>query len=558
MSNFSDFSLDSSIIKAIHDMGFEEPSPIQASCIPVILEGTDVIGQAQTGTGKTAAFGIPVIEKVTSAPHVQALILTPTRELAIQVSGELKKISKYKRIRTLPIYGGQSIGHQIRALKQGVQVVIGTPGRILDHIRRKTLILQDVKMMILDEADEMLDMGFIDDIEMILQQVNKERQTLLFSATMPPEIKKLTHRYMSQPKIISINRTEVTAPLIDQAYYKVLEKNKLESLCRILDSQEIELGIIFCRTKRGVDELSEALQTRGYLTDALHGDLSQIQRDKVMKSFRESTIEFLIATDVAARGIDVENVSHVINYDIPQDPESYVHRIGRTGRAGRKGLAITLVTPREMKHLRSIEAEIKQSIPVKELPTIEEITERQKENWKNQIIDVIQSEENKENKILFNEVIQSLTDQFNIRDIASALLRIAYSDSLPVNVEDTYDFGETGASKGMVRFFMNVGRNVNMSPQNLIKEISELVGIPGKAVGRIDIFEKFTFIEVPEDVAPFVYEALRQSRINGARVNLEPAKPRPPRENRPPRDRNESSPRRNQDRDYPRKEFNKK
>ncbi|WP_025028517.1 DEAD/DEAH box helicase [Caldalkalibacillus mannanilyticus] len=529
MQIFSDFPLHNSIIKAIHDMGFEEPSPIQASCIPTILEGVDVIGQAQTGTGKTAAFGIPVIEKMTTAPHVQALILTPTRELAIQVSGELKKISKYKRVKTLPIYGGQSIGHQIRALKQGVQVVIGTPGRILDHIRRKTLILQNVKMVVLDEADEMLDMGFIDDIEVILQQVSNERQTLLFSATMPPEIKKLTHRYMQNPKIISINRSEVTAPLIDQAYYKVLEKNKLESLCRILDSQEIELGIIFCRTKRGVDELSEALQTRGYLTDALHGDLSQIQRDKVMKSFRDSSIEFLIATDVAARGIDVENVSHVINYDIPQDPESYVHRIGRTGRAGRKGLAITLVTPREMKHLRSIELEIKQPIPAKDLPTLEEITVRQKENWKNQIAEVI---ERGEDQSLFYEVVESLTDQYELKDIASALLRIAYSDSLPLNIEDSYDFGETGASKGMVRFFMNVGRNVNMSPQNLIKEISELVGIPGKAIGRIDIFEKFTFLEVPEDVAPFVYEALRQSRINGARVNLEPAKPRPPREKR--------------------------
>lgn len=529
MQIFSDFPLHNSIIKAIHDMGFEEPSPIQASCIPTILEGVDVIGQAQTGTGKTAAFGIPVIEKMTTAPHVQALILTPTRELAIQVSGELKKISKYKRVKTLPIYGGQSIGHQIRALKQGVQVVIGTPGRILDHIRRKTLILQNVKMVVLDEADEMLDMGFIDDIEVILQEVSNERQTLLFSATMPPEIKKLTHRYMQNPKIISINRSEVTAPLIDQAYYKVLEKNKLESLCRILDSQEIELGIIFCRTKRGVDELSEALQTRGYLTDALHGDLSQIQRDKVMKSFRDSSIEFLIATDVAARGIDVENVSHVINYDIPQDPESYVHRIGRTGRAGRKGLAITLVTPREMKHLRSIELEIKQPIPAKDLPTLEEITVRQKENWKNQIAEVI---ERGEDQSLFYEVVESLTDQYELKDIASALLRIAYSDSLPLNIEDSYDFGETGASKGMVRFFMNVGRNVNMSPQNLIKEISELVGIPGKAIGRIDIFEKFTFLEVPEDVAPFVYEALRQSRINGARVNLEPAKPRPPREKR--------------------------
>jgi ATP-dependent RNA helicase DeaD len=541
MLKFSDFSLESPIIKAINDMGFEEPSPVQAACIPTILEGKDVIGQAQTGTGKTAAFGIPIIHKVTTAPKVQSLIVTPTRELAIQVSGELKRIAKHRRIKTLPIYGGQSIGHQIRALKQGVQVVIGTPGRLLDHIKRKTLDLQHVQLVVLDEADEMLDMGFIEDIEMILSEVDKNRQTLLFSATMPPEIKKLSRKYMNEPEIISINRSEVTAPLIDQFYYKVLEKNKLESLCRILDSQEIGLGIIFCRTKRGVDELSEALQTRGYLTDGLHGDLTQVQRDKVMKSFRDASIEFLIATDVAARGIDVENVSHVINYDIPQDPESYVHRIGRTGRAGRKGLAITLVTPREMKHLRSIEAEIKNPLQAKELPSIEEITEKQQENWKNQIADQI---ENGQNQELFQQVIEDLSDHYDMKDIASALLKIAYSDSLPVASEDIYDFGETGASKGMVRFFMNVGRNVNMSPQNLIKEISELVGIPGKVIGRIDIFEKFTFLEVPEDVAPFVYEALRQSRILGARVNLEPAKPRPPRTSSPasPRPTNPSRP----------------
>jgi ATP-dependent RNA helicase DeaD len=530
MAYFTDFQLESSIIKAIHDMGFEEPSPIQEACIPTILEGIDVIGQAQTGTGKTAAFGIPIVNKVSaSSKNVQALILTPTRELAIQVSGELKKISKYKRITTLPIYGGQLIGHQIRALKQGVQVVIGTPGRVLDHIRRNTLQLKDVNMVVLDEADEMLDMGFVDDIEMILKQVQVERQTLLFSATMPPEIKRLTHRYMKQPKTISINRSEVTAPLIDQVYYKVLEKNKMENLCRILDSQEIDLGIIFCRTKRGVDELSEALQARGYLSDGLHGDLSQIQRDKVMKSFRDSSIEFLIATDVAARGIDVENVSHVINYDIPQDPESYVHRIGRTGRAGRKGLALTLVTPREMKHLRSIEAEIKQAIPSKELPTIEEVTERQQENWKNQITEKIASVEGNQ---FFEQVITDLTATHDLKEVAIALLKIAFSDSLPSENEEKFDFGETGASKGMVRFFLSVGRNANMNPQTLMKEISELVGIPAQSIGRIDIFEKFTFIEVPEDMALFVYEALRQSRINGSRIYIEAAKPRPPRQSR--------------------------
>ncbi|WP_096199429.1 DEAD/DEAH box helicase [Bacillus sp. FJAT-45350] len=531
MSYFKDFQVSEDIKKAILDMGFEEPSPIQEKVIPVILDGGDVIGQAQTGTGKTAAFGIPVIDKVDikDTRNVQALILTPTRELAIQVSGELQKLSKYKKVRALPIYGGQQIGHQIRALKQGVQVVIGTPGRIIDHLRRNTLKLDRVHTVVLDEADEMLDMGFVDDIESILKQVNVERQTMLFSATMPPAIKKLSHKYMNTPKIVSINRGEVTAPSINQMYFKVLERNKLDSLCRIIDSEEIDLGILFCRTKKGVAELTEALQARGYIADGLHGDLTQSQRDSVMKKFRDSTIEFLIATDVAARGIDVDNVSHVINYDIPQDPESYVHRIGRTGRAGRQGLALTLVTPREMKHLRSIESEIKMSIPSQNVPTFEEVMEKQQSSWKKQIESTIQDEKN---MALFEPLVKEVMENHPPEKIINALLQMTFSTDNNFE-DDGYNFGETGGAKGMVRFFINVGRNVNMTPKVLIDEISELVGIPGKTIGRIDIFDKFTFIEVPEEAAPFVYEALRYSRINGIRVNLEPAKPRPKRERRP-------------------------
>ncbi|MGZ4031081.1 MAG: DEAD/DEAH box helicase, partial [Tumebacillaceae bacterium] len=345
MTLFTELNLNKKILQAISEMGFEEPSPIQVQCIPRVLDGEDVIGQAQTGTGKTAAFGIPLIERVTSVKNVQTLILTPTRELAIQVAGELRKIAKYKRVRTLPIYGGQPIGSQIRALQQGVPVIIGTPGRVLDHLRRGTLKLDKLQTIVLDEADEMLDMGFIEDIESILKETPGDRQTLLFSATMPPEVQRLAARYMKSPSIVKINHGDVTVPLIEQVYYKVLERTKQESLSRIVDSEEVELGIIFCRTKRGVDELTEALISRGYLADGLHGDLSQAQRDRVMRKFRTNDIELLVATDVAARGIDVENVTHVINYDIPQDPESYVHRIGRTGRAGKRGLAVTLVTP---------------------------------------------------------------------------------------------------------------------------------------------------------------------------------------------------------------------
>ncbi len=524
MAKFTDYPLHKQVIQAIHDMGFEEPSPIQAACIPVVLQGKDVIGQAQTGTGKTAAFGIPIIERVTQEMKIQSIILTPTRELAIQVSGELRKIAKHKRVRTLPIYGGQMIGHQIRALKQGVQVVIGTPGRVLDHIRRKTLLLNDVRMLVLDEADEMLDMGFIDDIEEIVKNIRSERQTLLFSATMPYEIKRLSSRYMNAPEHISINRGEVTVPTIDQVFYKVLERNKLESLCRVLDSEEVELGIIFCRTKKGVDELSESLQERGYMVDGLHGDLSQTQRDKVMRSFRENTIEFLIATDVAARGIDVGNVTHVINYDIPQDPESYVHRIGRTGRAGRKGLAITFVTPREMKLLRTIEKETKASLVSKDIPSIEDVVLKKQVVWRKQIEAEIL---NNEDTDIFEQIVSELQEQYDLKQIAVAAAKVAFNDQVRSNPsENHYDFGETGGAPGMVRFFINVGRNINMKPQDLIKTITEEVGIPGKSLGRIDIFEKFTFLEVAQEVAPFVYETLKHTRINNARINLEAARPR--------------------------------
>lgn len=526
MMHFDQFNISGDIKKAIKDMGFEAPSPIQEKVIPVILEGGDVIGQAQTGTGKTAAFGIPLLDKVTNAPHVQSIILTPTRELAIQVAGELQKLSKFKRSRALPIYGGQSISHQIRALKQGVQVVIGTPGRVLDHLRRNTLKLDKVHTVVLDEADEMLDMGFVDDIEAILKDVNKERQTLLFSATMPNEIVKLSRKYMVSPKVVSISKGEVTAPSIDQVYFKVLERNKLESLCRIIDSEEIELGIIFCRTKKGVAELAEALQARGYMADGLHGDLTQMQRDSVMKKFRDSSIEFLIATDVAARGIDVDNVTHVINYDIPQDPESYVHRIGRTGRAGRKGIALTLVTPREMKHLRSIESEIKMSLPSQEIPTIEDVVEKQQASWKQQLVDIIKDEAQ---PAFFTTLVDEMLAEYTPEQVTGALMTLAFHREFD-SVDDSYNFGDTGAAKGMVRFFINVGRNVSLTPKIIVDEVADLVGISPKSIGKIDIFENFTFVEVPEDSAPFVYEALRYSRLNGVRVNLEPAKPRPKRE----------------------------
>ncbi|MBE3594190.1 MAG: DEAD/DEAH box helicase [Candidatus Carbobacillus altaicus] len=524
MTDFQSFGINEAILRAISDMGFEEPSPIQAAAIPKILQGLDMIGQAQTGTGKTAAFGIPIVEKVDPKDmRVQALVLTPTRELAIQVSGEIRKLAQYKRVRVLPIYGGQSIGHQIRAVKQGVQVVIGTPGRLIDHIERGTLALTSVRILVLDEADEMLDMGFIDDIERILKVLPEERQTLLFSATMPPEIRRLANRYMKNPETIRVTKEEVAAPSIEQVYFKVLERNKVDALCRILDAEETELGIIFCRTKKGVDELAEALQTRGYLVDAIHGDLSQAQRDKVMNDFRSGRIEYLIATDVAARGIDVSGVSHVINYDIPQDPESYVHRIGRTGRAGKRGRAITLVTPREMKQLRVIQQVTKSHIEPRELPTIEEANERRIAQFMAEVRTAI---ENGESHPLIEEALEKLRADYSDAEMLQGLAYVALKDAVMEEQDDAYSFGETGAEDGMVRFFINVGKNIGITPNRLADELAQLIGISAREIGRIDIFDRFTFVEVPENSAPFLYEALKQGKLFGTRIYIEPAKPR--------------------------------
>lgn len=527
MADFAQFGISKAILDALADMGFEEPSPIQAACIPLVLDGRDVIGQAQTGTGKTAAFGIPIVERVTPAPRVQAIVLAPTRELAIQVAEEIGKIAKYKRgVRALPIYGGQSIEHQIRAMRKGVQIVIGTPGRVLDHLRRRTLRLDDVRFFVLDEADEMLDMGFIDDIEAILRLVPKDRQTLLFSATMPPEIRRLAFQYMNRPEVVAISRGSVAAPTVTQVYYRALESQKLDVLCRILDTEDVERGILFCRTKKGAAELAQALQARGYSADALHGDLNQSQRNKVMDAFRSGELELLVATDVAARGIDVENVTHVINYDIPQDPESYVHRIGRTGRAGKTGMAITLVTPREMKQLQHIERTVKVSIEPRDVPTVSELGDRQIQYWTAQLT----AQLDKKDLDLYRAFVQQWADDGgDVVDLAAAALKLAFG---PGDAEgEEYNFGDTGARDGMVRFFLNVGRSAGLGPREVAEVIAEQAGIPARTIGRIDLFDSFAFVEVPTEVAPFVYEALRNARINGRRVNVEPAKPRAAREN---------------------------
>lgn len=522
--SFDNMELSKKIVAAISQMGFEEPSPIQSQTIPLALAGHDVIGQAQTGTGKTAAFGIPAMELVNDSRHIQALVLTPTRELAIQVAEELAKIGKLKRIRTLPIYGGQSIDRQIKALRAGVQVVIGTPGRLLDHIRRKTIKLDAVKLLVLDEADEMLDMGFVDDIETILKNIPAEnRQTLLFSATMPAAIASLAKRYMTNPQTVTISKERLTVPLIDQIYYET--RDKLEGLCRVLDVETIGKLIIFCRTKKGVDELVASLQARGYSADGLHGDLSQTQRDRVMKRFRDGKLEILIATDVAARGIDIDDITHVINFDIPQDHESYVHRIGRTGRAGRKGIAMTFISPREYRQLRLIEKLTKARIVRKQLPSPADILERQREIIKERLTMVIE----RGGFSTYYNLVTDLSADFDPLDIAAAALKIAQEgvrSSVETEEESKPSFENTGAENGMVRLFMNIGRAQRIRPEDIVRTIAEEADIPGNIIGVINIYDKFTFVEVPLDVAERVIAVMHRNSIRGYRINVEPAKAR--------------------------------
>nr|WP_275899578.1 DEAD/DEAH box helicase [Bacillus piscicola] len=365
--------MDDKILRAVNDMGFEEATPIQAEVIPKVKDGRDIIGQAQTGTGKTAAFGIPLIEKVdTEESHPQGLVLAPTRELAIQVAEELNRLARFKGVQALAVYGGQEISRQIKALKRRPQIIVATPGRFMDHMRRRTIRPQHMNMVVLDEADEMLSMGFIEDIETILAEVPEDRQTLLFSATMPKRLQSVTERFMKNPESIKVKSKGLTVANIEQRYIEVPEKQKFETLCLLLDITPPELAIVFGRTKRRVDELSEALTQRGYAAEGIHGDLKQEQRDKVLRKFKKSTIDILVATDVAARGLDVSGVTHVYNFDLPQDPESYVHRIGRTGRAGKEGIAYSFVTPKETSHLKFIESTIKKKITKQDIPTFAE------------------------------------------------------------------------------------------------------------------------------------------------------------------------------------------
>lgn len=446
MATFHELGIREDVLKSLEEMGFEQATPIQADTIPLAMQGYDVIGQAQTGTGKTAAFVIPTISRLNKDQQaIQVLIMAPTRELAIQVADETGKLGKFSRLNVLPVYGGQPIDRQIKALKRNPEFIIGTPGRLLDHIRRKTIKLNQVHTVILDEADEMLDMGFLDDIEAILAEVPSERQTLLFSATMPDPIRRLAEKFMKNPQVVKIQPQGVTAPKIAQVYYEVAEKNKVDALTRLLDVESPELGVIFCRTKRGVDDLQKLLQSRGYLASGLHGDMTQRERDQVMHQFRQGTIDLLIATDVAARGLDVEGVTHVINYDIPQDIDSYVHRIGRTGRAGREGKALTLMTPREFKLLRMIESAIGKRIHKSLLPSLAELKARQQSRIMEKVLNGMEDTQPQ-----FEELAEELLNQHDSIQILAAALRIIGDDlvgeqeltSIDKSLEEVVDFSK--------------------------------------------------------------------------------------------------------------------
>lgn len=523
---FKDLKVSNQILSAVEEMGFEEATPIQAQSIPLILEGYDVIGQAQTGTGKTASFGIPLLEKINlKARKTQVLVLCPTRELAIQVSEEISKLGKYmKGVKTVPIYGGAPIDRQIRALKMGAQIVIGTPGRVIDHINRRTLDLSAISMVVLDEADEMLNMGFREDIETILKSVGPDRQTILFSATMPREIMEIVDQYQKTPKIVKMVHKELTTPNVDQYYIEAHDRDRVEVSSRLFDLYQPKLSLIFCNTKKKVDEVVAQLQTRGYSCERLHGDMKQQQRNLVMDRFRTGNIEILVATDVAARGLDVNNVEMVINLDIPQDEEYYVHRIGRTGRAGNLGKSFTLLSGREFLLLKDVMKYSKIKIKRHEIPSTSDIEEIKVGDLMTEVEELI----SKGGLEKYYALIEGMTEK-NITsiEIAAALLKHElekYKDESK-KLSDLYGIYEkSGSENNMVRFFANVGKNAGIKPKDITKMISNDTNLAEELIGKVDVYETFSFFEVPVAYANEVFEILRYARVNGQKIRIDRAK----------------------------------
>lgn len=517
---FNNLGLNEDILKAIEDMGFDAPSKIQAEVIPIVLQGTDVIGQAQTGTGKTLAFGAPVLNSISNeSKKVKSIILAPTRELAIQVYKELTTISKYTKFRLLPVYGGDSIDRQIKSLKRGIDIVIGTPGRVQDLINRKALDLSHIEFLVLDEADEMLNMGFVDDIENILKSCNDDRHTLLFSATMPSEIKKIAKKYMKKDaKHVAIAQNSMTVSSVEQYYYEVKQKNKFESLCKVLSVDEPVRAIIFCKTKRGVDELVESMKEKGFSAEGMHGDMTQNHRLNTLNRFKDRNIHFLVATDVAARGIDVKDTSHVINYDLPQDTESYVHRIGRTGRANSKGTAYTFVTPKEFSSLKRIQKISKSKIDKRQLPTMNDVIKAKFDS----ILNDVEQTLSKNNFDTFIPLIENLDGKFDLKNVSAALMSMLYNDEISYDYDD--DNNTESSPLDCTRIFLNVGRKDRLNPKILLEFLDNNANITKSQVGSIDILDKFTFVDIATDRVGDLMDNCIDKSLCRRKLNIEVAK----------------------------------
>jgi len=537
LQKFRELGLSETMLESLRKKGFEEPTAIQAKTIPFLISSTkDLIGKAQTGTGKTGAFGIPIIENIVSqSKKVQALILVPTRELAIQVTEELSSFAENQKTQIIAVYGGQPIERQIARLQRGVDIVVGTPGRIIDHLDRKTLDISKIKFVVLDEADEMLNMGFIDDIEKILETSPKNRRTVLFSATMPQNIERLAKQYMNDYEIISVMSDQISRDNIQQIYFEVSQADKFEALFRIIDVEDSFYGMVFCRTKIDADEIAHKLANRGCRAEAIHGDLSQGQREKVLKKFRAKQITTLVATDVAARGIDIDNLTHVINYSLPQDPESYVHRIGRTGRAGKTGTAITLITPSEYRKLTSLQRIANTKITKQKVPNVAEVIDSKKQRIKTAISEIVQSGEGKDLEAIAAEI---LLDNPDPKITLSALLKMAFKDELnEKNYNEIHDLGSykknkdfyyddhgiTGYRplgsqekrgyvdrKGTARLFIAKGRNDNLDPRKLVDLIEKTTGVSQRKIDDVKIMDNFSFFAVPFEDAEKVLHTFQQ------------------------------------------------
>ncbi len=519
MKKFEEMGLSQNIIEALEKKGFSEPTPIQEKAIPILMnEDVDLVGQAKTGTGKTAAFGIPMIEQLEpQRGHIQALILTPTRELALQVADELKSLRGRKKFKILAVYGGQSINNQIRALQRGVDIVVGTPGRVLDLISRGKLDFSRISWLVLDEADEMLNMGFIDDVEEILSSTSEDKRVLLFSATMPDRILKLARKYMGEYKLVKVAADNSTSDLTRQFFYRVYSKDKPELLRRIIEQEDEFYALIFCNTKVEVDGLNRVLTDMGFSSEAIHGDFSQYQRERVLYKFKNRMVNILIATDVAARGLDIPDLTHVVNYNVPQNPEAYIHRIGRTGRAGKGGVAITFVSPEEEAHFNFIRRIVKSEITLLKPPSVQEILEAKRKKFRTYLDRELMEGDPEESYLRF---ARELMEDYEAEKIIALLLK----EFIKERPEEYSPIEEVKVGEGgSVRMFAAVGKEGGYGPQELVEMIKKRVEIEERDIRNIRIFDKFSFFSVPSYYADVIIKSFKK---RGGRSIFDRAKPR--------------------------------